>query len=516
MYYADGAIGTAPGDDLSGRPSRPSAASAAYRDEVNRLIGAFGSYVRSQPWGKRIVGVRPCWGIYWEWHVYGMYHSPDVGPAMTAAFHRWKNGRYANVPPPTEAERTHGGLLLDPVRDSKTIDFFECLQTEVADCLLGAARACKRALPGRLVGAYYGYVFTAHPPEGANVMLDKVLSAPEIDFLSDPTTYSPGSRRAGGAYYHRTVPATFHRYGKLVLIEDDMRFDHVLPYLKGARREAEYCTSSPRESKMTMRRNYLNRLFDGCGIQIFDPGGMPGLGVRPSAHDNPVVLSELHESMRVSRLVGNVSDVSGNDTAVVVDWRECLRHDKKSCRDKSLRQIYDRGLEFAYRSGATFDVMTADDYLASPVKYRKAVFMNIFNPDDPILNGLSKKITRDGAKVARLMLPGARLGLFGAAVREIADSPDGETAWADIFASLGTHLYTTPGNYVRRQGNLLLFHTAAEMQQVVRLPTDWQSVKMTEMFSGRTFEGPELRFKTVGSDTLLFKVCGSSQFCQGK
>jgi len=201
-----------------------------------------------------------------------------------------------------------------------------------------------------------------------------------------------------------------------------------------------------------------------------------------------------------------VPAVSGNDTAVIVDWRECLRHDKKSCKDKSLRQIYDQGPEFAYRSGAAFDMMTADDYLATPVRYRRVVFMNLFNPDEPIARGLSAKITADGVEAVRLMLPGAKPGVFGPAVREIAESPADERAWAEIFASLGTHRFVPPGNYVRRHGDLVLFHTAQKACQSVRLPPDLQDGTVTELFSGKAFKGPELRFETMGPDTLLFKI----------
>ena len=129
---------------------------------------------------------------------------------------------------PTMAERSPHGALLDPAKERKVLDFFDCLAEVNADLLLMAAGVIKKELPGRLCGAYYGYVHATHPPEGANVLLDKVLASPLIDFCSNPAPYTGYSRLAGGSFPHRTIPATFRRYGKLAIIEDDSRF-HQLP-----------------------------------------------------------------------------------------------------------------------------------------------------------------------------------------------------------------------------------------------------------------------------------------------
>ena len=211
--YANGPVDMSCRDERLGRAPRPSAASAAYRAEAYRFLGLFADFVKSQPWGKRLVAVRPCWGIYTEWHTYGFYEGPDVGPAMTAAFHAYKGGKWAGANPPTMEERLakDGAWTLDPVRDEKTIDYYRCLQEVSTDYLLELARRLKMLLPGRLVGAYYGYVFTTHPAEGSNVLLDKVLSSPDIDFLSDPAAYSPASRLAGGSYYHTVRDASRSR-----------------------------------------------------------------------------------------------------------------------------------------------------------------------------------------------------------------------------------------------------------------------------------------------------------------
>ena len=108
--HPDERIGYAKGDvqtsgDLDERKDRVARPSPAYCAEAKSLLTKLSAYIKAQSWGDRVIGVRPCWGIYTEWHMYGMDQGPDTGLRMTEAFHRWKNGKYANVAPPTMAER---------------------------------------------------------------------------------------------------------------------------------------------------------------------------------------------------------------------------------------------------------------------------------------------------------------------------------------------------------------------------------------------------------------------------
>lgn len=496
--YGDGKPGDDGGnDDLENRVVRPSAASREFRAEKSRMIAKFCEYVRSKPWAKRVIAVRPCWGVYWEWHVYGFYHSPDTGAAMTEAFRRWKGGKYADQLPPTPSERTRNAELLDPVKDAKIIDYYDCLQTTVVDLLKETAGELKRGLPGRLVGAYYGYVLTTHPPEGANVMLDEVLSSPDIDFLSDPSIYTGGSRRAGGAYYHRTLTSTFHRYGKMSLIEDDMRHHHVMEYAVKS-----ICAATPRESRMVMRRNYLNRIFDGCGIQVFDPGGLSGGGTRPSTHDDPEVLAGLREAMDVTRRAGRTDSDTGNTTAVVYDWRQCLRMDNNAHRHTGFHRVYTFGPEMMFKSGMVFDMISLDDYLAAEKAYDKVIFAAVFTPDPAMAVAAAAKLERDRARAARLCLAGSPKGVLGGRVKDVDALPAAVQEWAALFSSLGAERVSDVGNYVRRRGGLVLFHTARAAKHRLRLPEEGSYV---ELFSNRDYDGREFDIDTDGPDTLLFK-----------
>ena len=483
--YASGPVDPSCRDERVGRAPRPSAASPEYRAEVRRLLGLLGAYVRAQPWGRRVVAIRPCWGIYTEWHTYGMYEGPDVGPAMTAAFRRWKGGLYANENPPTLEERA--------VATPKLLDFYACMANEVSDLLLDVAHAAKAAFPGRLVGMYYGYVLATHPPEGANVMLDKVLASPDVDFLSDPAMYTPASRLAGGAYYHRTIPATYHRYGKLAVLEDDMRHYHI----RNAVSHTSICTRSPREAEMTTRRNWLNRWFDGCGIQILDAESQRE--TRPFTMDVLPVWRAIHDTQRVCRELGERPADSGNDTAVVVDWRERLRRVPK---DQSAGPVYVASIVGLYASGVPVDLMTLDDFLAKPEgRYRRAVFLNAYSPEVAQRVALERRVRAEDFKSAWLLKRPFAGG--GAASVVYEQMPDGGAAWQKLLTDLGAHAVAPAGNYVRRHGDALLFHTGGAGRWTLAVPGASGAV---ELYSGRRYDTGRLVVESDGPDTFAFRL----------
>ena len=477
--YATGPADPNADDDLTQRVVRPSAASEAFREEATRVIAALGAFVRGQPWGKRAVAVRLGYGIYSEWHTYGMYEGPDSGRAMTAAFRdflRRKYGRVDDATPPTMDERGSDVEVLDRKTHRKAIDFFECNANASADLMLFMARKTKEALPGRLVGAYYGYVFGTHPPEGTNLLIDKTLASPYIDFMSNPAAYVPGVRRAGGSYCLRNIPASFHRYGKLCVCEDDMRFHHGRSYELAD----NYATETPEESKATVKRNYLNRLFDGIGYQALDLSP----GYRPAAFDDPAVLEGLYEAKRETAAAGDPGLDSGNSLAVVIDYRGRLLLGNNARKNASVRARYADPPERLYRTGMTFDMLTIDDYLAAARSYKHVLFLNP-GEADPALLAAARRRAGSGALVCD--------GVFTSVGQYRA-----------LFEKAGVHAWIKTGSYVRHHGDLLMFHTGKTGHHVISLPQEFSGA--LSLTSGRRYAGSTVEVDVGGPHTELFRL----------
>ena len=498
IEFANGPIEST-GDERVNRVARPSAASTAYRAEVKNFLTQLGEFTRSQPWGNRVIAVRPSWGVYTEWHMYAFDQGPDISPAMAEVFHKWKDGRYAGESLPTMEERIDKDdpFFLDKEKHQKVLDYFDCEANVVTDYMLEVAHTIKEVLPGRLVGMYYGYVMTTHEPEGANVMLDKVLSSPDIDFLSNPADYTRNARLPGGAYYHRTVPASFHRYGKLAMLEDDMSHYHVYEQIS----HKHLSTRNETEAEMTTRRNWLNQYFDGCGIQMLDPES--NQDSRPFLMDASPVWRAIADTKKVLGQIGGRPEVSGNKVAVVVDWRGRLQ--RSSSEEEVFALVYRESLWGLYASGLPFDLMTLDDFLALPAKrYEKAVFLNVVAPEGEMRAALEKRVSARNFKSVWLVRCPFPLPESSARVFDISALPSGNDAWREILEDLGETPIGPVGYLVRRHGNVVMFHTGEAGTYTLHLPKGMSKVK--ELYSGREYNSSEIVLQTEGSATFLFKA----------
>ncbi len=583
--YATGAASGS--DELYGRPVRPSAASLKFKNEALQTIRAMMKFIQSQPWGKRVIGLRASYGIYREWHTYGMYQGPDTGKAMTAAFRNYLKNKYRSdaalrqawndntvtidsATVPTADERwSKPSFFRDPVANRKVLDYYDCNANVTADLLLAMGQCVKENLPGRLFGAYYGYALQHNqPPEGANVLLDKVLSSPFIDFLSNPAPYTADSRLAGGDFMERSIPATYHRYEKLVLAEDDSRFHHIVTQKAISCRDAV-------ESEMVVRRNYCNMIFDGAGIQFNDPNSKDN---RPHAFDDPAVLNGIRESMAAFEKIGTVPQESGNDLAVVFNYYERLRHESPHNSNSPLSAIINRNaVSLLNRSGYAFDLLSLTDFLASKRQYRAAVFVNPFTftaaeraelknkvriadvtsiwcyaPGYVSDEGFSTAAMEDltgikldadaNGKDARMQFiqnggtasfrskgDGPRILVrdnkatafafydpdqaVGAAEKTLPDKsraiflgvyPENGQQWARILKMAGAHNYTGAGSYFRRHGDLVMFHTGIAGKHTITLPEQFSFA--TELYSGKVFKSNPIILEASGPATWLIKI----------
>lgn len=557
--YAAGPVEGPEANELLGRPLRPSAASEKFRAYVRDQLIAYAAFIKSKPWANRVIGFRINYGISVEWHSFGMYQGPDTSPAMMKKFRYYLKKKYgtdaalkkawnaptvtfATATAPTMPDRSPKGVLLNPAKDCKTLDFYDCLANVNADLLLMAAGVIKKELPGRLCGAYYGYVFSPHPPEGANVLLDKVLSSPLIDFCSNPVPYNGYSRLAGGSFPHRTIISLFRRYGKLAILEDDSRF-HQLPQYN----EPAISCKTPLESRMVVRRNICNIIFDGSGLQIHDASKGKN---RQHTFDDPAVIQGMNEAFAAMKKAGVPAKKSGNQCAVVVDYRERLRVSGKDKEGKILfRSLYLNAKPTLDRSGIPYDMMSLQDFLDTKQRYHTVVFLNQFSLSKAERKAVLAKIRKRGVNAVWCVAPGSvtETGFSdeamseltgikltgsgalpqvkcsdpdatrlpgGVAVKQLPDGsksvfiatvPNSGTKWYNLLTSIGVHAYTAPENYFRRHGNLFMFHTGKKGIHQITLPDKVRAV--TELFSGKQYSAPVINVKSeAGPGTWLFKL----------
>ena len=152
----------------------------------------------------RFAGIHPCGQNTGEWFYLNSWERPLSGydPATRAAFRQWLKSHGdpqadAAEPPTADERRAHpNGLLRDPAREKRLLDFARFQQQEMADHVAAMAAACRRGTDGRkLVVFFYGYLFEFAPlPNGAptsgHYALSSLLKGRDIDILCSPISYT--------------------------------------------------------------------------------------------------------------------------------------------------------------------------------------------------------------------------------------------------------------------------------------------------------------------------------------
>ncbi len=76
--------------------------------------------------------------------------------------------------------------------------------------------------------------------------------------------------------------------------------------------------------------------------------------------------------------------------------------------------------------------------------------------------------------------------------------------YSQILKEAGARQYTAPGSYVRRHGDVYLFHTGTPGTHTITLPDN--VAKVRELFTGAAFDSNAITLETDGPNTWLFKA----------
>lgn len=287
--YANGGVNPRETDTLQ-RVRAPSYASQVWRREITDVIRRIVTHIERAPYAKRVFAYRPDFGVYHEWHYYGMASGmPDTSKPMTRQFQSWLRKRYGNdvnalkkawgqpdvtfdnatVPDKANRMQRSAGIFRDPIKDRYSVDYLECMAEVVRDCLFDFNRAAKEACNGRaLVGNYFGYFFgNPFPAEGWHLLNDEILDSPYVDFQVSPQCYGNHMRALGEAQPARMLAEAYRRRSnKVAIIEADSRT--CLEPKSGGHTHVD----TPEQSVTTLARDFVQALTLGCSYWPYDFG----------------------------------------------------------------------------------------------------------------------------------------------------------------------------------------------------------------------------------------------------
>ena len=483
--YANGTPDPAMGDTLR-NVLAPSFASTIWRRDAADFIARLVAHLESTPYAKRIYAYRPDFGVYHEWHYFGMArHMPDNGKAMTAAFRRWLEREYkgdvmalrrawnrpdvtfatAEVPAKEERLRTSAGMLRDPVKDRPTIDYLRCHSEQVRDCLFAFNRAAKEACGGRaLLGNYCGYFFEMpFPAEGWHLENEAILDSPYVDFQVSPFPYQTVARGGGNGQYARRLLEATRRRGKLALMEADTRT--TLTVSPGCHLHSK----SRAEDIALLARDFASTLCWGCGFWYYDFG--------QGWYDAPEFNELFGKIFPIRREITDCRSIA--EVLVVGDYESVLLTNAGSSRFNDERTS---GLVQALgHTGVPFDSASVVDLASGKLKdYKVYIFCNLhwMTPEkERLLAGLR-------AKGKTVVLP---------------EGPLTEADLRKLLAAHGVHIWDDdPRDVIYANASCVALHSAVPGEKTIRLP---RRAKVTMLY-------PERREMSADTDRIVFTPLG--------
>ncbi len=371
-------------------------------------------------WGDHIAGYHSGFGDCAE-HVYAWgSRIADYHPEMLKKFKHWLKYKYKTeemlcdawqiaeitfdqieFPNPENYAKISPGLscLLNPQHEQQLIDMMEFNSDYMAGLVVKQACKAKETLSKlkkkKIFGVFYGYMNLpaneiAHCAHGHDAH-EKVLTCPELDFISAPVGYS--ARQPGGVSTGQLAPASVQLAGKLYFAEDD----------SGTNLTANKHNTMPgtaEQASQILTRGFLDVWRSG-GTQWF---------------------MDLHGEgeYRDAELMSTIGKLT--------DFAQKHIHDRESCAeivvffsDKSLNysktlnvfsgNLLEQQLNEICSIGASFDVFRIED-LPELVrqnrlkKYKLAIMLNLHSVSDPLREDIENYLKKDKRTLLWFHAPG--------------------------------------------------------------------------------------------------------------
>lgn len=380
IRYGSGAVPVFSGDHLRVPMKRPSMASERWKADSGKVVAELVKKLEKSPAGKRIIAYQPAYGLYWEWHYFGMpKEMPDTGKAMTLAFRDYLKRKYGtdeqlrlawkreNVSlntaevPVTERLQRPLAALRDPLAERRVLDYLDCHAEVVNRCQSFFNLTVKRAAAWRVpVGNYSGYFFgMAYPAEGWQTRTPEMFRSDAVDFQAAP--YSYGFRGSGACGLPRNIFESYALNGKFSILESDAR-----THLSGDPNDGH--SSSLAESVGQLTRDFCNAVTRGSGLWYYDFNG--------GWYDRPEYLSLFSRLMKIVQSCPDTARRS--EVAYVCDFDSVPYHTNSVNPNEFTYRLISFTAQELFHSGAPFDTILWQDL--DSADYKVYVFGNSFHP----------------------------------------------------------------------------------------------------------------------------------------
>lgn len=344
-------------------------------------------------------GIHPCGQNTGEWFYQDSWLRPLSGydPATRAAFRQWLAERgdpdaATAEPPSADERRAHpSGLLRDPAREGRLIDFARFQQQEMAEHVAALAEACRRGVgEGKLVVFFYGYLYEFPPlqdgaPTSGHYALSTLLRGSAIDILCSPISY--WDRDWLGTSPAMTAAEAVRQAGILWLNEDDSR-----TYLDP--RTAEHVQEGGLvdlpQTQQVMLRNTAQAAIRGFGTWWMD---LPAQGWFNDAR----IWDVMRQLEPVDAALARRATPFAPEIASIVD-EDSMCHLPGGSEPMARPLVYESRTAFG-RCGAPYGQYLLDDLLAGKVPARLQFLLTAWALDASERTALERVRVSDATRV---------------------------------------------------------------------------------------------------------------------
>ena len=414
--------GGRPDDDgYFGGQLAPSFASQAYRRKVAANFIDFMKYAAKKPWRSRIIGFSIGYGPSGDGLPFGVVNGmPDCGVRMTEAFRRYLKEEYKTdaalrkawgdpavtletAAVPDKIQRLGQGYFLhDPAepRDRRLLDYHRCYHRELGDFVISVGRELKTTFPGRMFGAYFGYVGVHYPAVGVTSMFERVIASPYVDWNMG-TVY--GYHRSD--CLHLSAPMAYRAAGKLSSSEADIR-THIA-FASRPDNPVTRMSKTPAQTESTVKKMLATTLLNGCGVHF------NCFATTPDWFNTDAVLKPLARHIGIWRERFEKKFSASPEILVVVDpVQRALQgppemEDPKRLGNDNFFGLFHRAMLNALSySGFAYGVTTLETLLAGGPNAKVFIFVNCYEVNGQKREVLLKRIRRPGVTSFWFYAPG--------------------------------------------------------------------------------------------------------------
>ena len=406
IRYAASKEVTDKGDVQYSPVRRPSMASRLWMELEGEALSRIIANIEKSEGGKRVIGYHLNYGVYYEWHYYGMSNQmPDVSAPMQRAFTEYLREKYgtdeklqaawkdasvtlenAKIPSKEKRLEQRDGMLILAGQDCRCPDFYDCMAKEINNCQAFFDRTARKASGRRpLIGNYTGYFFgMPYPAVAFQTRTPEIIRTDASDYQTSPFSYP--FRASGSSGLPRAVFESYALNGKVGMVEADNRTHQANIH------STCYCKE---DSVGQISREFCNAITKGATIWYYDFEGW--WYDYPEYHELfPKFLkiwSERQDATRISEMAG------------VCDYDSIPYHTAPVNPNTFSNKICSEVAHEMYYAGAPFDTIFMED-LDNPrtPKYKIYVFYNLVHLTEKKVAAV-KRLLKEGATLVFICSP---------------------------------------------------------------------------------------------------------------